>query len=65
MAKAVALFDSVLWTDGDGAVHEFFKGEEQDLPQPEFDRLEAMGAVASPRSKDAKAASADAEAAGQ
>lgn len=64
MTQAVVLFDSVLWTADDGAVHEAFKGQEVDLPKGEFDRLKALDAVASPSSKDAKAAAADAPEAG-
>ena len=56
--KAVSLVDRLLWTDGDGVVHDEddAKGQEFDLPTGEFERLEAAGAVAQPRSKDAKAA---------
>lgn len=65
--KAVVLVDTLRWTE-DGAVRTFegpadelgvgtsAKGLEVDLPQDEFARLEAAGAVAKPRSKAAKAA---------
>jgi len=60
MPKAVVLFDGVRYQDGD-QVRNAVKGEEVDLSQDEFDRLSELEAVASPRSKDAKAAKAEAD----
>jgi hypothetical protein len=64
MPKAVVLFDLVAWNEGEGEArvrHEGEKGKEYDIPQEEFNRLKELGAVASPSSKDAKAAASDAE----
>jgi hypothetical protein len=60
MPKAVSLVDTLRWTDADGAVQEFEdKGGTVELPQSEFARLKDAGAVASPGSKDAKAAASE------
>lgn len=60
--KAVSLVDRLRWTNDDGVIVEFdddgqaAKGVEVSIPSGEFDRLEKVGAVAKPKSKDAKAA---------
>ncbi|MGH8984919.1 MAG: hypothetical protein ACRDY6_13735 [Acidimicrobiia bacterium] len=62
MPKAVVLTTRAAWIDADGNRQSADQGAEVELPQAEFDRLRALDAVASPRSKDAKAAAEEAEA---
>lgn len=72
MPKAVLLVDAIAWVDEDGQRHELdgfnldppkpsAKGEQVDLPQAAFDHHLKVGNVAKPRSKDAKAAEAEAD----
>lgn len=64
MAKAVLLFDAIAWVDEDGTRHDVDgKGKEADVtPKDEFDRLVKLGAIAAPKSKNAKEAAAEAAA---
>lgn len=59
MKAVVTGVDRYRWTDDDGGTHSARKGEEIDVSDAEFKRGEEMGALAKPRSKDAKAAQAD------
>jgi hypothetical protein len=43
--KAIVLFDAVAWYDEDGVRQEADRYAEVELPQSEFDRLSALGAV--------------------
>ena len=58
--KAVALFDTVGYSDEDGNVAFAAKGEEFELDQKQFDRHAELGAVAKAGSKAAKAELSDA-----
>jgi hypothetical protein len=64
--KAVSLVDSLRWNEGEGDERHVVtfdgddgsgaKGQTVEIPSSEFDRLEAAGVVAKPRSDAAKAA---------